>query len=220
LHVRYGLDFPCTASSNSEFDRLTQLLLLPSLDQIMVEALESDHVRLNLAACGQISGLSLLHPTIYELVGLPKTYDILQEEAVRRRCPTSGRAVSDPALCLFCGEIFCSQSTCCITETVTGKKVGGCYKHRLKCGGNVGIFLLIRKCCILYLHNESGSWNVAPYLDKFGEVDPTLRTNMQLFLNQKRYDAILRSAWLQHQTPSIIARKLEGEVNIGGWESF
>jgi hypothetical protein len=88
------------------------------------------------------------------------------------------------------------------------------------CGGNVGIFLAIRKCCILYLHHESGSWTVAPYLDKYGEVDPSLRSNMQLFLNQKRYDAIFRTAWLQHQIPSVIARKLEGEINTGGWESL
>ena len=89
-----------------------------------------------------------------------------------------------------------------------------------RCGGNVGIFLAIRKCCILYLHHDSGSWTVAPYLDKYGEVDPSLRSNMQLFLNQKRYDAIFRTAWLQHQIPSVIARKLEGEINTGGWESL
>jgi E3 ubiquitin-protein ligase UBR1 len=73
---------------------------------------------------------------------------------------------------------------------------------------------------VLYAHQESGGWSVAPYLDKFGEVDPSLRRNLQLFLNQKRYDSILRNAWLNHQIPSFIARKLEADVNTGGWETL
>jgi E3 ubiquitin-protein ligase UBR1 len=89
-----------------------------------------------------------------------------------------------------------------------------------RCGGHTGLFLHIRKCCILYLHRESGSWTVAPYLDKFGEVDPSLRRNLQLYLHQRRYDAILRQAWLGGAVPSTVARKLEGEVNTGGWESL
>jgi len=98
--------------------------------------------------------------------------------------------------------------------------VGGCWQHRQKCGNLTGLFLHIRKCCILYLHQESGSWTVAPYLDKFGEVDPALRRNLQLFLNQRRYDQILRQAWLNGTVPSMVARKLEGEINPGGWESL
>jgi E3 ubiquitin-protein ligase UBR1 len=41
-------------------------------------------------------------------------------------------------------------------------------------------------------------------------------------LNQKRYDRILRDAWLMVNATvwSTIARKLEGEVNGGGWESI
>jgi Proteolysis_6 C-terminal len=44
-----------------------------------------------------------------------------------------------------------------------------------RCGKDVGIFINIRKCMILYLHNRNGTWLVAPYLDKHGEVDPCLR---------------------------------------------
>jgi E3 ubiquitin-protein ligase UBR1 len=96
---------------------------------------------------------------------------------------------------------------------------------------------------ILYLHNHNGSWVVAPYLDRHGEVDPCLRyesssckesnkqvlisidpliirRNRQLFLNQRRYDALLRNVWLQHGIPSIISRKLEADINNGGWETI
>lgn len=73
---------------------------------------------------------------------------------------------------------------------------------------------------VLYLHNGHGSWSVAPYLDKHGESDPTLRRHHQLFLNQKRYDQLLRNVWLNHGIPSTIARRLEGDVNNGGWETL
>ena len=67
-----------------------------------------------------------------------------------------------------------------------------------RCGGNIGIFMNLRKCVILYLHDGNGSFSNAPYLDKHGEVDPGLRRNRQLVLNQKRYDALLRHLWLHH----------------------
>jgi E3 ubiquitin-protein ligase UBR1 len=69
---------------------------------------------------------------------------------------------------------------------------------------------------------SNGSWFAAPYLTKHGEIDPGLRQRHQLILNQKRYDRILRDAWLMINASiwSTIARKLEGEVNGGGWESI
>ena len=88
------------------------------------------------------------------------------------------------------------------------------------CGGNIGIFIALRKCVVLYLHDRNGSWAHAPYLDKHGEVDPGLRRSRQLMLNEKRYDALLRSVWLQHNVPTTITRKLEPEINNGGWETM
>ena len=67
------------------------------------------------------------HPGIFELIGLPKHFDTLFYEVSRRRCPTAGNRLEDPALCLFCGEIFCSQATCCHK-----KGMGGCNQHMQK----------------------------------------------------------------------------------------
>ena len=89
-----------------------------------------------------------------------------------------------------------------------------------RCGINTGLFLVIRKCCILFLYNQNGSFNIAPYLDKYGEPDAGMRRGRQLFLNQKRYDALYRNIWLQQGIPTMIARKLEAEINNGGWESL
>ena len=89
-----------------------------------------------------------------------------------------------------------------------------------RCGGQIGLFIHIRKCMILFLNLDHGTWHVAPYLDKHGGVDPALRRHHQLFLNQKRYDALLRKVWLEGGVQSLIARRLEGDVNNGGWESL
>ncbi|KAI9810349.1 MAG: hypothetical protein M1827_006316 [Pycnora praestabilis] len=239
LHVHFGVDFPITGTSDvdePELDRLTRVLGLDSLDDIFKD-LSGDGESTSIL-CSVVAGwirhlvwaregkrpskqarasLSLSHPAIFELVGLPKNFDTLSEETMKRRCPTTGKELVDPSICLFCGDIFCSQAWCCMR--VSGK-VGGCNQHIEKCGHNIGLFINIRKCTILYLHNKNGSWGMAPYLDKHGEVDPGLRRTRQLFLNQRRYDLLLRNVWLNHGVPSTISRKLEAEINNGGWETI
>ncbi|OJJ45395.1 hypothetical protein ASPZODRAFT_70027 [Penicilliopsis zonata CBS 506.65] len=236
LHVQHGVEFPDTGFANigaSELDRLSKVLNLPSLDEILASvnsARRSNNV-FDSVISGWIfhwnatrSGIrfddhrlwpSLPHPAILELVGLPRYYDSLIEEANRRRCPNSKKELSDPSICLFCGDIFCSQAVCC-----TDQKLGGCNQHLQKCGKTVGLFINIRKCTVLYLHDHNGSWHYAPYLDRHGEVDPGLRRNRQLILNQKRYDRLLRDVWLSHSIPATISRKLEADINNGGWETI
>ncbi|KAL9101774.1 MAG: hypothetical protein Q9163_002993, partial [Psora crenata] len=252
LNVRYGLNFPencVTDPQDSELNRLTKLLRLPSLSDIFTSIGQSgdnnDGSTLELVIAGWIQhwqfyfhhereseqhpldqwhailrqsaydSLRPGHPTIFELIGLPKHFDTLTYEVTRRRCPTKGNKLEDGSLCLFCGEFFCGQALCCSKH---GK--GGCFQHMQKCGIDVGLFLNIRKCTVLYLHNRNGSWNLAPYLDKYGEADPGLRRGRRLTLNQKRYDKLFRDVWLQQGIPTTIARKLEAEINNGGWETL
>ncbi|KAJ5540835.1 hypothetical protein N7494_005911 [Penicillium frequentans] len=236
LNVQHGVDFPNTGFTDvasSELDRLTKALHLPSLDEILmtINPARTSSSPFDAIISGWIfhwnasrSGIrfedhrlwpSLPHPAIFELVGLPKFFDNLIEEANRRRCPSSKKELSDPSICLFCGDIFCSQAVCCMHN-----KLGGCNQHVQKCGKNIGLFINIRKCTVLYLHNQNGSWHYAPYLDRHGEVDPGLRRNRQLILNQKRYDRLLRDVWLSHSIPATISRKLESEINNGGWETI
>ncbi|KKK23170.1 ubiquitin-protein [Aspergillus ochraceoroseus] len=188
LHVQHGVEFPSTGFSDvgvSELDRLTKTLHMPSLDDIFssIKPARKTGDPFDGIISGWIfhwnasrSGIrigdnkfwpSLAHPAIFELVGLPKYFDSLIEEANRRRCPNSKKELSDPSICLFCGDIFCSQAVCCMEN-----KLGGCSQHLQKCGKNIGLFINIRKCTVLYLHNQSGSWHFAPYLDRHGEVDP------------------------------------------------
>ena len=241
LHVSYGVDFPNTGFSDldkPELERITRALRLPSLAEMFSLASAPsksgersslrwvirtwvDHfkqmydqgvptVQKAIAGCLRPS-----HPGIFELIGLPKYYDTLLDEVMRRRCPTTKKDLIDPAICLFCGAIFCSQAVCC---SKGGQ--GGCNQHMERCGKNVGIFINLRKCCVLYLHAGNGSWAHAPYLDKHGEVDPGLRRTRQLMLSEKRYDGSLRNVWLNHLIPTTISRKLEADINNGGWETL
>jgi E3 ubiquitin-protein ligase UBR1 len=77
--------------------------------------------------------ISVGHPVIYELIGLPKNYDTLMEETMKRKCPTTGKDVSDAMLCLFCGEIFCAQSICCLKVDPDSRhsnhEIGGAQQH-------------------------------------------------------------------------------------------
>ena len=239
MHVRYGVEFPADMAAmaladETELVRLSNALRLPTLDNIAAAALEPE---MSLIVSGWLqhwiayravqeqaptsrgqekSLIKLSHPAIFELVGLPKNFDTLQDEAMRRKCPTTGKDQTDPVVCLFCGDIFCSQAVCCNNET----SKGGCFQHRKNCGGPIGLFVNIRKCMVLLLNGWNGSWSPAPYLDKHGETDATLRRHHQLYLHQKRYDKLYRDLWLAHGIPSQIARRLEGESNNGGWETL
>lgn len=272
FHVAHGIDFPNTAGSEAslpELDRLLHFFQLPKLPELLMSFDEfSVHSALKSLAGRWLSdsidyemtippipssstrswplSIRLLHPAPLELIGLPKYFDTLMDEAHRRKCPTTGKEVSDPALCLFCGEIFCSQTVCCLTNDMRG----GCNKHLEKCSSPIGMFLFIRKCHVALLHVvkdpkmlehdrertargnpalpagyltlSHGSFFSAPYLTKYGETDSGLRSKHQLILNQKRYDKLLRDTWLMTNGSvwSTIARKLESEVNAGGWETL
>ena len=247
LHAAHGVDVPDVSSTEAgtELTRLSQLLKIPPIVSLIApfSHFAPESMLKTLAggwiwACTQgrgrkVPSIKLLHPAPLELVGLPKYFDVLMEESHRRRCPTTGKEVSDPALCLFCGEIFCSQTFCC-----TKNNRGGCNNHLEKCSSPIGIFLFIRKCHVVLLHvgkekrmterggktisTSHGSFFAAPYLTKHGETDSGLRSKQQLILNQKRYDKLIRDVWLMVNGSvwSQIARKLEGEVNAGGWETL
>ena len=153
LHTRYGVDFPNTGLADmdhSETERLTRLLRLPSLTEMFssfstpLRHNDDQGSELGFMITGWIQhwqwmrdrdplrpvALKMVrpsHPGIFELIGLPKNYDTLIDEMMRRRCPTTGKDLSDPCVCLFCGDIFCSQANCCYKD-----KLGGCNQHMAK----------------------------------------------------------------------------------------
>lgn len=79
--------------------------------------------------------MTVSHPVIFELIGLPKNYDTLVEASVKAKCPTTGKDVSDPNLCLFCAAIVCGQATCCLKKEENVPRgqvramIGGAQQH-------------------------------------------------------------------------------------------
>jgi E3 ubiquitin-protein ligase UBR1 len=161
LHVKYGVDFnsrvsPCP--EQRELERLTEALRVPSLDEMLtalspergiqhgwpVETplLVSGWVRhqatwpYNGDAEGLPQSAVLSHPGIFELIGLPKNYDRLIDECTNLQCPTNGGELTDPNICLFCGEIFCGQAVCCMKEVKQERRrvmrIGGGQQHMQK----------------------------------------------------------------------------------------
>jgi len=164
LHVKFGVDFNSHVSPNpeqKELERLTEALRVPSFDEMVVsitpvgpqygwphemhrlvggwvrhlaswlldDSLYSMHHKMPPSAV-------ISHPAIFELVGLPKNYDTLIEECTRRKCPTKGKDLTDPTICLFCGDLFCSQAVCCTKELKEGRnkvvQLGGAQQHMRK----------------------------------------------------------------------------------------
>ncbi|GAA6028962.1 hypothetical protein JCM8097_001527 [Rhodosporidiobolus ruineniae] len=163
----------------------------------------------------------LEHPTIYELLGLPHQLDTLVQAGVERTCHSCGTVPSMPALCLFCGEMVCAQSFCCMVGEDEASH-GECNEHMWTCGGSVGMYYLLKRNTILYLHADKGTFATPPYLDSHGEVDAeNRRTRSQFpqYLHRGRYDE-MRKLWLSGTIPTFVARKLEAVTDHGGWTTF
>jgi E3 ubiquitin-protein ligase UBR1 len=90
--------------------------------------------------------------------------------------------------------------------------------HR-RCGNSVGIYFLVKRCIIIYLYADKGTFSTAPYLDVHGEADPGFKKRRPLYLNSARYDEI-RKLWLNHSVATLVARKLESGNDPGGWNTF
>ncbi|KAM9341690.1 E3 ubiquitin-protein ligase UBR1 [Symphorus nematophorus] len=147
------------------------------------------------------------------LIDLPEDYSALLNQASHFQCPKStDDERKHPTLCLFCGAMLCSQSSCCLSQ-LDGEDVGACTAHAATCGAGVGMFLRIRECEIVLMASRTrGSTYPAPYLDDYGETDPHLGRGNPLHLCPERYRK-LNQLWQQHCILEEIARSLE-VVNI------
>ncbi|ORY96698.1 hypothetical protein BCR43DRAFT_492123 [Syncephalastrum racemosum] len=229
--VQFGLRIPPMQDApETEWDHLLCVLKLPTLAQILQHP---DSAPLVSSWCTHLvtdaqrrpildeqmqplpqPPLRVDLPTPLSLVSLPPRLDQLINESTRRICRRCGTVPSDPALCLLCGTFVCAQSFCCSED-----EEGECNMHMLECGGEVGVYLLVKRCAVLVLHNENGWFMPAPYLDTHGEVDTGLRRGRPQYLNQKRY-ADIRKLWLQHGIPAYVARQIEATYDVGGWTTL
>ena len=123
--------------------------------------------------------LRLLHPCPLELIGLPKYYDVLIEETHHRKCPTTGKELTDPSLCLFCGDIFCSQAVCCMK----GGKQGGCNLHVEKYAFPVSNVSFLALQLLTAFQVLQSNWSVPQYPQMH---DPLPACRYSCFLHSSR----------------------------------
>ncbi|KAL0076978.1 hypothetical protein J3Q64DRAFT_1811303 [Phycomyces blakesleeanus] len=223
-----------TGHRRSELSRLLDILKLPNFETMLQRTPEHEHLisawckqhikesqrrwEIEVGSSENAPALPAMvrldMPTPLYLVALPRRLDQLFDESMRRVCNKCGTVPTDPALCLFCGTFVCAQSFCCSEE-----EEGECNLHTLECGGDIGVFLSVKRCVLILLHNGNGWFIDAPYLDSHGEVDQGLRRGKPQYLNTKRYSEI-RKLWLQHTIPVYIARQIEANYDIGGWTTM
>jgi E3 ubiquitin-protein ligase UBR3 len=71
-------------------------------------------------------------------------------------------------------------------------------QHAKRCGGDTGIFLVLKTSMVLLLRGDRKCIWGSPYLDAFGEEDGELKRGKPLFLNSSRYQT-LNTLWLTHR---------------------
>ncbi|RKP13821.1 hypothetical protein BJ684DRAFT_19715 [Piptocephalis cylindrospora] len=154
MQVRYGLEWEAEGEGGSkgEMDRMLAWLGLPqSLDGLfpplgkngpesdaypglhyVMHAICLTHLRVYgnqnppLPPPTLASRINLPDPAPIGLIRLTHRLDTLFRYA-RRRCPRCHKVPSEPAVCLACGAILCSQSFCCMRNDV-----GECTQHYMR----------------------------------------------------------------------------------------
>lgn len=98
------------------------------------------------------------------------------------------------------------------------------------------MYFLVKRCSLLYLFANNGTFALSPYLDGHGEADISMRyaqlsnyvfvayrdgsrRGRRQFLHHARWEDA-RKTWMNHGIPSIVARKLESSMDSGGWETL
>ncbi|KAF8653558.1 hypothetical protein AX16_003895 [Volvariella volvacea WC 439] len=207
-----------------EYTRLLYMLGIPPLSDLPNQDTLQNALSGWCAHYGQLhstsqiaSAVTLEYPAVYRLAKLPLVLDTLfgqQEKALT--CPRCQTVPLDCAVCLICGVTCCMQSHCCMD--VDGDR-GECNMHTRECGGTIGVYFLVRRCAVLYLNSNNGTFVQSPYLDAHGEVDMSMRRGRRQYLHHARWEDI-RKIWLNHGIPHVVARKLESVVDNGGWEAL
>ncbi|KAH3677087.1 hypothetical protein WICMUC_001842 [Wickerhamomyces mucosus] len=223
----------CAEYSNVSFDfaiedglestRLSKFLNLPTLDELINSFNDKDSRELELfrsysyyiqTTDNDLRFTNLEYPSTVQLINLPSRLDDIFTKLIYKKEDLKEKII-DPAICLFCGKVMNLQ------KRAPGYKYGECNFHvNEECLSHVGMFLLPRHTSILLLYRGNGSFHPAPYIDHHGEFDSEIKQGQIMNLNKEKYDQFIRQLWLQNEAPNYITRKLEGVIDMGGWESL
>lgn len=210
---------------DNEYKRLLSFLNIPPLSELpnqdtLQNALSGwcAHYGQSHAASQLNCGVVLEYPAVYRMARLPVVLDNLFNGRDKvMRCARCNTVPVDAAICLICGVTCCMLSNCCMDIDSGGR--GECNIHMRECGGAIGLYFVVKRCSVLYLYANNGSFGQSPYLDVHGEVDISMRRGRRQYIHWPRWEEI-RKTWLNHGIPTTIARKLESTVDNGGWETL
>lgn len=214
-----------------EYENILDILRLPSFESVFeLEAFEqelisgwcSDYLKYSQAlhdphfefGVNSFQKINLNLPTQFKMVKLPYRLDQLLDESSKRACRRCKSVPEHSAICLICGTFVCARHFCC-TEGTKGE----CNIHMKTCGGEIGIYLMVKDCFLLLLHDNGGSIMNAPFLDSHGEADLFFKRGAPQFLNDMRYEQI-RQMWLNQSIPAFVRRKMENAYSATVWEAF
>ncbi|THH31562.1 hypothetical protein EUX98_g2617 [Antrodiella citrinella] len=167
------LAFPTLPASDDlcEYRRLLKMLDIPPLSDLpnqdtLQNALSGwcAHYGHSPAASQLNCGVTLDYPITYHIAKLPLVLDSLfidQEKTLT--CPRCKTIPQDAAICLVCGVTCCMQSHCC--ADIGNQVRGECNMHTRECSGPVGMYFLVKRCTLLYLYANNGTFAQSPYLD-------------------------------------------------------
>ncbi|KAL1952373.1 hypothetical protein VTO73DRAFT_1522 [Trametes versicolor] len=216
---------PDLDESLCEYRRLIKILGIPPLAQLPAQDTIQNalsgwcaHYGHSQAASQLNCGVMLEYPSIYRLARLPLVLDHLYlDQDKTMTCARCNTVPLDAAICLFCGTTVCFQSHCCMD--LDSQARGECNIHTRDCSGPIGLYFLVKRCSLLYLYANNGAFGQSPYLDVHGEVDVSMRRGRRQYLHKARWEDVHKT-WLNHGIPTLIARRLEGTVDSGGWETL
>ncbi|KAL4064755.1 hypothetical protein V8B97DRAFT_1875789 [Scleroderma yunnanense] len=220
--------FPAPSSASpqdNEHKRLLSFLGIPPLSDLPNQDTLQNALSGWCAHYGHSHAASQLHcavildyPAVYRMARLPVVLDNLFNGRDKvMRCFHCNTVPIDAAICLICGVTCCMLSNCCMDIDSSGR--GECNMHTRDCGGAIGVYFVVKRCSVLYLYANNGSFGQSPYLDVHGEVDISMRRGKRQYIHWPRWEEI-RKTWLNHGIPTTIARKLESTVDNGGWETL
>ncbi|KAH9850612.1 hypothetical protein C2E23DRAFT_734790 [Lenzites betulinus] len=216
---------PDLDESLCEYRRLIKILDIPPLAQLPTQDTIQNalsgwcaHYGHSHAASQLNCGVMLEYSSIYRLARLPLVLDHLYlDQDKTMTCARCNTVPLDAAVCLFCGTTVCFQSHCCMD--FANQSRGECNVHTRDCSGPIGLYFLVKRCSLLFLYANNGAFGQSPYLDVHGEVDVSMRRGRRQYLHRARWEDVHKT-WLNHGIPTLIARRLEGTVDSGGWETL
>ncbi|ODV84867.1 hypothetical protein CANARDRAFT_28613 [[Candida] arabinofermentans NRRL YB-2248] len=195
-----------------ECDKLCSVMNLPTVNQVLEEMPLSEFANVAIENKHKLNKAKLSYPGRIKLATLPLRLSELFSEYYNN----VSKKPYDPAICLFC---------CSVVDLQTanyGDRIGSCNAHATwECiNGGIGMFLIPRNNCILLLNKKKGSFFESPYIDDHGENDEDSKKGHDLHLSIAKYDEFMKVVWLQHNIPNQISRKLESQIDIGGWQTL